>query len=96
VHFKDSNSLSPTYMYGFILMAKGQMIEFFVKNDRVLRDEWISAFRFSVVLLDLKEDFDIFDLLGRGNFAKVHLCKRRRDINGQNYALKTIDKKLIK
>ena len=41
-------------------MAKGLMFEFYVKNDRNLRDSWVDAFKHSVVLLDLKEDYDIF------------------------------------
>jgi hypothetical protein len=49
-----------------------------------------------VVLLDLKEDFEIFHLLGRGNFAKVHLCQRKDDKSGMQYALKTIEKTMIK
>ena len=70
-HFKDSHGV---YMYGFILMAKGTMVEFYVKQNELLRDQWIEQLKSSVILLDLKEDFEIFNLLGRGNFAKVHLC----------------------
>lgn len=42
-------------------------------------------------MLDLKEEFTIGKLLGRGNFAKVHLCMRRSD-EGMQYALKTMQK----
>jgi len=83
-------------MFGFILMAKGLMFEFYVKNDRNLRDSWVDAFKHSVVLLDLKEDFDIFELLGRGNFAKVHLCQKKVDATKKKFALKTIEKNMIK
>ena len=41
-------------------------------------------------MLDLKEEFDIFNEIGRGNFAKVHICSRKND--NIEYALKTIEK----
>jgi hypothetical protein len=63
-------------MFGFILMAKGETIEFYVKDDRDLRDTWIKHLRHSVVFLDLKENYEIHELLGRGNFAKVHRCTK--------------------
>lgn len=49
----------------------------------------------SVVLLDLKEAFKISKLLGRGNFARVHLCNRIGD-ETKFYALKTMEKASIK
>ena len=79
-HFKDMHGV---YMYGFILMAKGTMVEFYVRQNELLRDQWIEQLKSSVILLDLKEDFEIFHLLGRGNFAKVHLCQRKDDNTGQ-------------
>ena len=83
------------YMYGFILMSKGNIYEFYIKDNKVERDEWVDALKKSVVLLDLKEDFEIFELLGRGNFAKVHMCKRKGD-EEKKYALKTIEKSMLK
>ena len=47
-----------------------------------------------VVLLDLKEEFVIGKLLGRGNFAKVHLCHRQKDPKTK-YALKTMQKSAL-
>jgi len=54
------------------------------------------AFRDTVVYLDLKEEFELGPLLGRGNFAKVHSCTRRSDPEEVKYALKTIEKSGIK
>ena len=33
----------------------------------------------AVILIDLKEDYHIGSLIGKGNFAKVHMCKRKKD-----------------
>ncbi len=46
--------------------------------------------------MDLKEEFNLGPLLGRGNFAKVHSCTRKDDDNEEKYALKTIEKSGIK
>lgn len=43
-------------MWGFILMAKGNMIEFY-SQDKAMVDDWVQALKFSVVMLDLKEEF---------------------------------------
>lgn len=58
-------------------------------------DEWIEALKSSVVLLDLKYDYTIGKLLGRGNFARVHLCNRKGD-DSKFFALKTMEKHAIK
>lgn len=63
-------------MYGFILMAKGDMLEFYHQEEEV-RDNWVKALKASVIILDLKEELVIGSLLGKGNFAKVHLCTRK-------------------
>ena len=81
------------YMYGFILMAKRKTIDFYVDN-LVEREEWVQHLKKSVICLDLKEEFVIGRLLGRGNFAKVHLCHRKSDMNTK-YALKTMQKSMI-
>jgi hypothetical protein len=47
-------------------------------------------------LLDLKEEFMLGPLLGRGKFAKVHSCTRKSDPDEVKYALKTIEKSGIK
>jgi len=46
-------------------------------------------------MLDLKEELIIGDLLGKGNFAKVHVCVRRTN-DLKKYAVKTIEKVAIK
>lgn len=48
----------------------------------------------SIVLIDLKEDYQIQNLIGKGNFAKVHLCKRKKD--NATFALKSVEKSLIR
>ena len=60
-------------MWGFILMAKGAMIQFYTQSEEDVK-KWINALKASVVLLDLKDEFKIGKLLGRGNFARVHFC----------------------
>ncbi len=47
-----------------------------------------------MVLVDLKEDYTIGSLIGKGNFAKVHLCRRKTD--EKNFALKSVEKALIR
>ena len=74
-------------------MAKGKTIELYTDNIQQ-RENWIIAMKRFVVLLDLKEEFSIGRLLGRGNFAKVHLCTRKTDPTTK-YALKTMQKSMF-
>jgi hypothetical protein len=60
-------------MWGFLIMAKNSMLEFYTQDEAQI-NEWVVALRRYVVLLDLKEELVIGNLLGRGNFARVHLC----------------------
>ena len=83
-----------TYLYGFILMAKGKTVEFYSFEQR-MQNEWIQALKPSVILLDLKEELNIGRLIGRGNFAKVHVCTRKFD-NSTQFALKTMEKQSIR
>jgi hypothetical protein len=71
-------------------MAKHRQIEFFTTSVTE-QIEWIQAFKPSVILLDLKEELVLKSLIGRGNFAKVHLCNRKGD-PVTKYALKTMEK----
>ena len=48
----------------------------------------------SVILIDLKDDYNIGPLIGKGNFARVHQCKRKKD--DVTFALKSVEKALIK
>ena len=72
------SSIYSNYIYGFILMAKGNQLELYHHNKEFVQ-QWISAFKDSVILIDLKEDYMIGQMIGKGNFAKVHLCKRKDD-----------------
>jgi serine/threonine protein kinase len=47
-----------------------------------------------IILTDLKEDYHIGALIGKGNFAKVHQCKRKAD--DKTLALKSIEKQMIR
>jgi hypothetical protein len=54
-------------------MAKGKCLQFYNENSQII-DLWIEALKNIVILIDLKDEFKIGPLLGRGNFAKVHSC----------------------
>lgn len=90
-HLKDSS----TKLFGFILMAKGQYLRFF-HTDKAEIDKWIEALKDSVIMLDLKDEFMMGQMLGKGNFARVHSCTRKGDQTETKYALKTIEKSGIK
>lgn len=51
LYFPDRN-----YIYGFILMAKGNSIELYHHEKEVII-QWINALKDSVILVDLKEDY---------------------------------------
>jgi hypothetical protein len=59
-------------------MAKGEVIQFYSLEQRT-QNEWIHHLKHCVILLDLKEELSIGKLIGRGNFAKVHLSQRKFD-----------------
>ena len=80
-------------MYGLILMAKCRTVDLYVDSIKE-REGWIQALKQYVVLLDLKEEFLVGRLLGKGNFAKVHLCNRKTD-KTSSYALKTMQKSVL-
>lgn len=46
------------YIYGFILMAKGNSLEFYHQSKDFV-NQWIEALKDSVILVDLKEDYII-------------------------------------
>ena len=58
-------------MYGFILMAKGNTIEFYSQDEKY-SEEWVEALKPSAILLDLKEAFDIKNL----DKASIKKCRR--------------------
>ena len=75
-------------------MAKGNSIEFYHHNKDFI-DQWIEKIKDSIVLVDLKDDYLIGSLIGKGNFAKVHMC-RRKNGDDKSYALKSVEKALIR
>ena len=81
-------------MYGFILMAKGAMIDFYTDSEEELQ-LWINELKNYVILLDWKEELKMGPLLGEGHFASVKLCHRMSDLS-TSYALKTIKKSTVK
>ena len=81
-------------MWGFVLMARSTLIEFY-SMSLYERDQWVDSLRNYVVFLDVKEDYNIRRLIGSGNFAKVHLCQQKRSPYNK-YALKTIGKSNIR
>ena len=87
------NEFIRNYIYGFIMMAKGQQIELY-HHSKELVDKWIEVIKDSVILVDLKDDYIIAQMIGKGNFAKVHLCKRKAD--ERTFALKSVEKTLIR
>lgn len=74
-------------------MSKGNSIEFYHNNQDHI-DKWVECLKDSVILIDLKDDYHIAALIGKGNFAKVHMCKRKKD--DKTLALKSVEKSLIR
>jgi len=74
-------------------MSKGNSIELY-HSDKELIEKWVEKLKDTVVLVDLKEDYHIGSLIGKGNFAKVHLCRRKQD--DKTFALKSVEKALIR
>ena len=70
------------------------MIEFYSESQEV-RNEWIEKMAKFVIQLDVKNEYDMGDLIGSGNFARVHLCSKKEDPD-QKYAMKSIEKSMIK
>ena len=89
-NFKD---MYENRMYGFVIMAKGAKHEFYnYKLSEIL--DWIRILSVYVVNLDLKEDWIVQGLIGKGNSAKVHRAERKSQRN-KFYAMKTVEKSHI-
>ena len=56
--------------------------------QRFIRTKWIETQKVQV------KDFTTFRVLGRGGFGAVHACRKKN--SGQIYAMKAINKKLVK
>lgn len=78
-------------MFGIILMKCGRSVEFIMQNED-MRTVWVEKLKPYCVLMNLNHHIEVSKLLGQGNFAKVNLCHRRKNIS-QQFALKTIRKK---
>lgn len=74
-------------------MAKGSIIELYTHSEKEV-NEWITYLKLFVVLTDLKEDYKMQKILGRGNFAQVNLADNRH--TKLQYALKSVDKHKLK
>lgn len=55
--------------------------------------EWYEALKEYCVLLDLKSEYEIGNIIGRGTFAKVYEVKHIQ--SKKKFALKTIEKKIL-
>ena len=44
-------------------------------------------------MIDIKEDYEVLETIGRGSFSKVYKAKNKE--NGKLYAIKAIDKKKL-
>ena len=67
-------------------------IELFT-NSREDQAEWLIYFKKVGVLTKIASEFQFNRLIGKGNFAKVHLAMRLATI--EKYAIKTIEKTKI-
>ena len=90
MHFKDSQN---RYLWGFTLMAKFKIAEFYTLSIDE-RDLWVDKMKSFVVMLDIKDEYSIAQLIGNGNFAKVHACNHKKDLYNK-CALKTVSKTTI-
>lgn len=74
-------------------MGRGGQLEFY-HHSKDFVDSWINVLKDSVIFVDLKDDYMIAQMIGKGNFAKVHLCKRK--VDDRTFALKSVEKTLIR
>ena len=74
-------------------MGRGGELEFYHQSKEIV-EKWIEMLKDSAIFVDLKEDYVIAQMIGRGNFARVHLCKRKAD--DKTFALKSVEKSLIR
>lgn len=55
--------------------------------------DWFNYFKKYGILLNMKSYYEVGNLLGKGNFAKVY--EATNYITKEKYALKTIEKKIL-
>lgn len=56
---------------------------------------WYQAMKPYCTLLNLKSYYEIGQLLGKGNFAKVYEATSKASHNAEKFALKTIEKQVL-
>jgi serine/threonine protein kinase len=79
-------------IYGVRLFGSKNAMEFFCLS-LLARDNWMERLKKVCILLDVFDQYFFGKVLGRGNFAKVYLCKRKAD--NKEFAIKTITKEKI-
>lgn len=55
--------------------------------------EWYDSFKEYCILLGLKSEYEIGNIIGRGTFAKVYEVRHYQ--SNKKFALKTIEKKVL-
>ena len=75
-------------------MARSKIVEFYTLTIEE-RDLWIEKLKRFVIILDVRDEYKIGQMIGNGNFAKVHACMLKKNPS-QTYALKTVGKSQIK
>lgn len=78
--------------YGFRLTGYKGSFEFYCENSSS-RDCWVEQLKKVCVALNISHVYIFGRMLGKGNFAKVHLAQRKSD--NRNFAIKTIAKAKI-
>ena len=79
-------------MSGFKLVGYKGEYKFYCKN-LLNRENWIRGLSRVCILLNIGSNYKFGKMLGKGNFAKVHLAYRKD--NNKMVAIKTIEKKKI-
>jgi len=79
-------------MCGFRITGFKAHYEFYCINIGE-QDDWVEKLRRVCVSLNISYRYTFGKMLGKGNFAKVHLAQRKRD--GKSFAIKTIEKSKI-
>ncbi len=77
---------------GFKLVGYSGTYEFLCKTV-ALQEEWTEKLRKVCVSLNISYRYGFGRMLGKGNFAKVHLAQRKKD--DKSFAIKTIEKTKI-
>ena len=90
-----SLSLSNHHFYRTVIKVRGFKQEYFFisENDDQETSLWFENMKVHAVQLNLKVNYSIGSLLGKGNFANVYDVQHRH--TGQWFAVKTVDKRTV-